>query len=88
MDYQLLTKEDLDQFNLMIPVTVTSHIPGSSNYSPPTYDPVMQEFNRGAKRDPRSFQTFSNEIFFQIGKTTPLLLSIAKMLKMLLIHAI
>ena len=36
LDYTYLTQDDLDQFNLLVPVTVTSPIPGSSTY-PPTH---------------------------------------------------
>ena len=59
--YRSLTQEDLDDFNMMAPVTVTAPIPGSSTYPPPIYDLAMKEFNRGIKRDPNHFQTFSNE---------------------------
>ena len=59
-DYQLLTKHELDLFNLDAPVTVTSPIPGSSTYPPTTSDPAMTEFNRGVKCDPNHFQAFIN----------------------------
>ena len=45
----------------MAPVTVTKPIPRSSTYPPPISDPAMNKFNRGIKRDPNHFQTFSNE---------------------------
>ena len=61
MDYQLLTQEDLDKFNLMVPITVTAPIPRSSAYPPPTSNPAMTNFNIGVKRDPNHFQIFSNE---------------------------
>ena len=51
-NFQVLTKKDLDNFNMMAPVTVTAPIPGSSTYPSPIYDPAMKEFNRGIKRDP------------------------------------
>ena len=59
--YRSLTQEDLDDFNMMAPVTVTAPIPSSSTYPPPISDPSMKEFNKKVKRDPNHFQTFSNE---------------------------
>jgi hypothetical protein len=41
-DFQLLTKRELDLFNLDAPVTVTSPIPGSSTYPPATSHPAMK----------------------------------------------
>ena len=60
-NFQLLTQDEFNDFNLKAPVTVTTPIPGSSTYPPPTFDPTMKEFNRGIKRDLDHFQTFSNE---------------------------
>ena len=60
-DFKSLTQEDLDYFNLMAPVTVTTPIPGSSTYPPPTSDPAMRDFNRGINCDPNHFKIFSNE---------------------------
>ena len=60
-NFQLLTQDELDDFNLKAPVIVTTPIPGSSTYPPPISDPAMKEFNRGIKRNPNHFQTFSNK---------------------------
>ena len=60
-DFQLVTQENIDTFTLLAPVTVTVPIPRSSTYPPLIYNPAMKEFNRGIKRDPNHFQTFSNE---------------------------
>ena len=61
LDFQIITKEDIDLFTLLAPVTVTAPVPGSSTYPPSSSDPALKDFNRGIKRDPNHFQTFSNE---------------------------
>ena len=60
-DFHLLTQGDIDEFNLMAPVTVTLPIHKFSTYPPTTYDLAMKEFNKGIKRDPNHFQAFTNE---------------------------
>ena len=60
-DFQLLTQEDLNEFNLMAPVTVTSTIPKFSTYPPKISDPAMKEFDSRIKRDPNHFHIFTNE---------------------------
>ena len=59
--YTNLTQDDLNQFNLLVPVTVTSPVPGSNTYLPTDSTPAMKGFNRGIKRDLNNFLKFSNE---------------------------
>ena len=57
-----LTDNDLDQFNVMAPDTVTTVLPsGLSTYPPPNTNPYLQDFDRGFKCDPNVPQVISNK---------------------------
>ena len=67
-NYPTLTHEDLDHFNLILTVTVTTPISGSSIYPSPISNSSIRDFNICVKRGLNSFQIFNNEINWSYWK--------------------